>query len=255
MLSQLSLFNAVPAGVIETLFDEQNQPNFKRADLEKFLNILNARQYGLDRSMTISRGEIEGRPIVVCDYSRSGMLGGGKNPHDIFVTLGGTLEITLRSRKAKAVKLISWLAQKGVEKLQDELKEQRQAIEDKDIAMALLEDDLDDRDKQVIVLGDKIEELQQRAVPHLEDPGKDNSMVIIQKNSDNPWPYLAICGQQGYVAQKIRNKLVDYPKGEIVVLAETPNSIVHYNWLRERRYIEVNPECVRHFRLGEHYKQ
>ena len=37
----LELFHEVPAGVIETLFDEQNQPLFKRADLGRYLGIRN----------------------------------------------------------------------------------------------------------------------------------------------------------------------------------------------------------------------
>ena len=36
----LALFNAVPAGAIETLFDEQNQSWFKRADLGRYLGIV-----------------------------------------------------------------------------------------------------------------------------------------------------------------------------------------------------------------------
>ena len=36
----LALFNAVPAGAIETLFDDQNQPWFKRADLGRYLGIV-----------------------------------------------------------------------------------------------------------------------------------------------------------------------------------------------------------------------
>lgn len=78
-------------------------------------------------------------------------------------------------------------------------------------------------------------------------------MVVIQKNNGDLYPYIAICGQQGYVAQKIQNKLTDYPNGQIVVLAETPNAIVHYNWLRERGCIVSNPNRVRHFMLGENY--
>ena len=35
----LELFHEVPAGAIETLFDEQNQPLIKRADLGKYLGI------------------------------------------------------------------------------------------------------------------------------------------------------------------------------------------------------------------------
>ena len=36
----LALFNSVPAGAIETLFDEQNQPWFKRADFGRYLGIV-----------------------------------------------------------------------------------------------------------------------------------------------------------------------------------------------------------------------
>ena len=35
----LELFHKVPARAIETLFDEQNQPLFKRADLGKYVGI------------------------------------------------------------------------------------------------------------------------------------------------------------------------------------------------------------------------
>lgn len=80
-------------------------------------------------------------------------------------------------------------------------------------------------------------------------------MAVIDKNNNDDFPYIAICGQHGYVAQKIQNKLVDYPNSEIVVLAETPNAIIHYNWLRERGCIITNPDKVRHFRLGENYTQ
>ena len=38
-MMSLELFHGVPAGAIETLFDEQNQPLFKRADLRKYLGI------------------------------------------------------------------------------------------------------------------------------------------------------------------------------------------------------------------------
>ena len=78
-------------------------------------------------------------------------------------------------------------------------------------------------------------------------------MVIIQKNNGDSYPYVAICGQQGYIAQKLQNKLSDYPNGEIIVLAETPNAIVHYNWLREQGFIVINPSRTRHFKLGNNY--
>ena len=40
----LALFDAVPTGAIETLFDEQNQPLLKRADLGKYLGIKNIKE-------------------------------------------------------------------------------------------------------------------------------------------------------------------------------------------------------------------
>ena len=68
------------------------------------------------------------------------------------------------------------------------------------------------------------------------------SIAIVQKNNGDDFPYIAICGQQDYVSQKIRNKLTGFPAGQLVVLGETENSIIHYNWLRERGCIEVNPK-------------
>ena len=126
----------------------------------------------------------------------------------------------------------------------------RLAIEQKNSTIALLNDDLDESQREYAILDYKYEQLEYHAVPYLENPKKDNGMVVIQKNNGDEYPYLAICGQQGYVAQKIKNKLIDFPNGQIVVLAETGNSIVHYNYLRERGCIEVNPDRVRHFRLG-----
>ena len=134
--------------------------------------------------------------------------------------------------------------------IEDMGREHQQAIEAKDTALAMLNDDLDESQREYAILEYRYEQLETRAVPYLEDPKKDNSMVVIQKNNGDEYPYIAICGQQGYVAQKIQNKLIDFPNGQIVVLAETPNAICHYNYLRERGCIEVNPDRVRHFRLG-----
>ena len=138
--------------------------------------------------------------------------------------------------------------------IEDMGREHQQAIESKDTALAMLNDDLDESQREYAILEYRYEQLETRAVPYLEDPKKDNSMVVIQKNNGDEYPYIAICGQQGYVAQKIQNKLIDFPNGQIVVLAETPNAICHYNYLRERGCIEANPEGVRHFRLGRNLR-
>ena len=171
----------------------------------------------------------------------------------------------LRSKKDEAEPFMDWVVEtilpREVRKLaqhqhaMEEKDMQHQlAIEDKNSRIALLNVDLDESQREYAILEYKYEQLEARAVPYLENPKKNNGMVIIQKNNGDEYPYKAICGQQGYVAQKIQNKLIDFPNGQIVVLAETPNSICHYNFLRERGCIEVNPDRVRHFRLGRNLR-
>ena len=239
----LTLFNAVPAGAIETVFDDQNQPWFKRADLRRYLGIVKVKNsMHIPSHFMCKRQDIKGVwPTVP--------LGKRKNSHDVFVNLDGAIYIATNSKKEKAAALISWFVKKGVEKLQEEHQVQ---IEGKDAAIALLNDDLDDVGKQLVELEhenrelqNEVERLQERYVPYLQDTRKDNGMVVIQKNNGDEYPYVAICGQQGYVTQKIQNKLADYPNGQLVVLAETPKAIVHYSWLRERGCIITNPERVR----------
>ena len=219
----LALFNSAPAGAIETLFDDQNQPWFKSADLGRYLGIVKVKNsMHIPSPFMCKRQDIEGECCTV-------PLGKRKNPHDAFVNLDDAIYIATNTKKEKAAALISWLVKKGVEKLQEEHQIQ---IEQKDAAIALLNDDLEDVGKQNRELQNKVERLQERCVPYLQDTRKDNGMVIVQKNNGNKYGHVAICGQQGYVAQKIQNKLTDYPNGQLVVLAETPNAIVHYNWLR-----------------------
>ena len=132
MSSELVLFEAVPAGAIETLFDDQNQPWFKRADLGRYLGILDIARNLKDKKTT-SRLEImgHGQPLP-----RSGMRGGGKNPLDAFVNLDSALEIAVRCRKPKAVALVKWLTKKGVEKLQEHY---QKATEERDSRIQAIE--------------------------------------------------------------------------------------------------------------------
>ena len=69
-----------------------------------------------------------------------------QNDHDAFVDLEGALEIVVRSRKPKAVKLVRWLVRKGMEKVTQEhqkaMEEKQRGIDEKDMQIALLDDDL-----------------------------------------------------------------------------------------------------------------
>ena len=61
-----ALFHEVPAGAIETFFDEQKQPLFKRAELGKYLGIENIKHDFKDFPLhyTLARSDIEGRDLT-----------------------------------------------------------------------------------------------------------------------------------------------------------------------------------------------
>ena len=89
----LELFQKVPAGAIETLFDDQNQPLFKRSDLGKYLGIKNIRVNFKEFSSHHAhpRFEIEGVGVTY-------PIGKTKHSHDIFISMDSAIEIAVRSR-------------------------------------------------------------------------------------------------------------------------------------------------------------
>ena len=84
---------------------------FKRADLEKYLGIRNIRDNFKELSSHHARpqSEIEG-------VGHTGTLGRAKKSHDIFINFDASIEMTVRSKKPKAVALVKWLTKKGIEK-------------------------------------------------------------------------------------------------------------------------------------------
>ena len=111
----LALFNAVPVGAIEVLFDVRNQTYFKRADLGRYLGIKDIRHMFKDVS-TKSRYEIDGE-----GRGSEPLPQAGQNDHDCFVSLDSALEITasnqptvlrqvgLDLRTSKIVRIFSYL--------------------------------------------------------------------------------------------------------------------------------------------------
>ena len=159
------MFHEVPARAIETLFDAQNQPLFKRADLGKYLGIRNIRDNFKEFSSHHAgpRPEIEG--VSVTDT-----LGRAKNPHDIFINLDSAIETAVCSKKPKAIALVKWLTKKGVEKMQEE---HQQAITD--------------RNNQIQALKFRNEEHQQKILRLNEDHQQaieENDATIILLNDD-----------------------------------------------------------------------
>ena len=76
----LQFFHKVPAGAIETLFDEPNQSLFKRDDLGKYPGIKNTKHNFKDFPSHHTRPRLnleEG--VLNAPFRRA------KNPHDIFI--------------------------------------------------------------------------------------------------------------------------------------------------------------------------
>ena len=189
------------------------------------------------------------------------MYGGGENPHDAFVDLEAALEIVVRSKKPKAVELVKWLTRKGVEKV---VEEHQKAIDEKDMQIALLDDNLADVQEHARQLGfnntgmqgeirakdQQIAHLQQQYVPLLEDESKNYGITIIAKNDESVgYPFISICGQHGYRKQKKRVVLLKNSGSTEFADGPTPNAIVTYNMWREHGLIETDPARPRDFRL------
>ena len=245
---------------IEILQDEDEHPWFKRAHLGEYVG-LKYIHTSTRNMMWENNRKREGFPTC---QRLTGWVGdkNSQNKTDIFLSLTAALHVVMRCDKKEAIPVRDWLIKeiipRGLNKVIEEKQqaienmsqEHQLAIEDKDNALALLNDDLDESQREYAILEYRYEQLEARAVPYLEDPKKDNGMAIIQKNNGDEYPYYSICGQHIYRKYRKRDKMVSYPQGQVVLDCETPNAIVHYNWLKESGYIIPDPTRPRHFRLG-----
>ena len=143
--------------------------------------------------------------------------------------------MAVQSKRPKAVALVKWFTKKGMEKIQEE---HQQAIEEKDAAIALLNDDLKNRQYENVSLqgqirakDQQIAALQRRYVGYLPNEDKSNGISIIAKNNDEAeYPYISICGQHGYRRHKVRVLLTRNKSSTLFADGDTPNAIVTYNF-------------------------
>ena len=106
--------------------------------------------------------------------------------------------MAVRSKKPKAVALVKWLTKKGMEKIQEEY---QQVFEEKDATIALLNDNLKNREYENVCrqgeIGAKDQQmatLQRRYVGYISDEDKNNGLSIIAKNNDEAeYLYISIC--------------------------------------------------------------
>ena len=113
----------------------------------------------------------------------------------------------------------------------------QQSIEEKDVRIALLNDDLHNRKHENVGLqgeirakDQQIAALQRRYVGYLSDEDKNSDISIIAKNNEKKYPYISICGQHGYRRHNTRVLLARNKGSTLFVDGDTPNAIVTYNF-------------------------
>ena len=241
----LELFHKVPAGAIETLFDEQNQPLFKRADLGKYLGIRNIRDNFKEFSWhhASPRSEIEGVP----PYKT---FGRAKNHHDIFINLDSAIEIAVRSKKPRKVALVKWLTKKCVEKIQEE---HQQAITGRDNQIKALEFRNEEHQQKILRLNEDIDDL--IANRHVASCGCfDNVLCFIKKNSGEGHPYYVIRCQYRQLEKHKRWIKLRYSNMEVADEWDNPNAI--HRWNRFKHEVIKKPNYYRnHFSLTKEKRE
>ena len=261
----VSLFNAVPAGAIEALLDEENQPWFKRAHVGKFLELYDIESSLRHLDECEERARSTFNPLPCSTRCWSGPKN-QQNKTDKFLSVYGVMHVVVNSRKSKGKELKDWILRdvipQGVNKLMEE--EHQKAIDEKDMQIALLDDDLVESQDlarqlefsntgmqgEIRAKDQQIAHLEQRYVHLLAEEKKNYGMTIIAKNDESAeYPYISICGQHGYRKQKKRVVLLKNPGSTEFTDGDTPNAIVTYNLWREHRLIETNPEKPRDFKL------
>ena len=131
----------------------------------------------------------------------------------------------------------------------------QQAIEEKDVAVALLNDDLKNREHDNVALQaqrnvykdqlqkcqDIITHLKTRHVPHENDPGKDNIVMSIEKNTvpeEDEFPYYIAMIQRRFINTKKRWFKAQYLHHRFIIEElDNANSIHAFNRFEKNGYV------------------
>ena len=191
---------------------------------------------------------------------------------DYYISEEGMYEIVFSSQQPKAKDFrrhcCNVLFPHVQQQLTNKMKEDhQQAIEEKDATVALLDDDLKNCEHDNVVLQaqrdvykdqlqkcqDIITHLKTRHVPHAKDPGKDNIVMIIEKNTAPEedefyeYPYYIARIHRRFINTKRRWFKAQCPHHRFIMeKLDNANSIHAFNRFEEKGYVE-RFQC--HFRL------
>ena len=142
------------------------------------------------------------------------------------------------------------------QQLTNQIKEGHQrAIEEKDAAIALLNDDLQKREYENVALQAQKDDMSYKNViipSHILNPGKDNTINIVRKHTtpandkyhDLPYYVARIQRRKRYI--KLGWFDQHFPDHEVIVEIDNPNSIQAFNRFKEEEHAEPR---YNHFRL------
>ena len=239
--------------------EEQNW--FKRAHVRKCLGLkhIDMPVEGPDKCEMLTRNDIKAIPHGTEDWSGPKDY---QNKTGKFLSVFGVMYVIIKSQKDKGKALKKHILKDIVPRQFDAKIEEIQGkhqlvIEEKDAAIALLNDDLKNREYENVGLqgeirarDQQITALQKRYVGYLSDEDKNNGITIIARNNQEAeYPYISICRQHGYRRHKVRVLLTGNKGSTLFADGDTPNAIVTYNFWREHRLIVVNRNRLRHSRL------
>ena len=176
----------------------------------------------------------------------------------------------IRCKRDEAEPFMEWVVKTVLPR---EVRKLTSAIEEKDSVIALMNDDIQDRDNQIQAIKyenvalhvqrvvyqaelqrcqDTITCLKTRYVPHARDTGKDNIIIIVRKHKtsandkfhDLPFYIARIKRRKKYV--KLRWFDGHFPDQEVIVGIGNPNSIHAFSQFQEEGHAERK---YNHFRL------
>ena len=176
----------------------------------------------------------------------------------------GVIYVIVNSKKdkGKALKenILKDIVPRGfVAEIEGIQEKHRQAIEEKDATIALLSDNLQNREYENVALQaqrdvykdqlqkcqDIITHLKTSHVPHAKDPSKDNIVMIIEKNTAPEedefyeYPYYIARIQQWFITTKKRWFKAQYPHHRFIIEElGNANSIHAFNRPEEKGYVE-----------------
>ena len=157
------------------------------------------------------------------------------------------------TNRVQALEFTNETHQQEILRLNDEHK---QAVEEKDAVIALFNDDIQNREYENVALQAQRDVYQAQVrdliihchVPRAKDPGKDNIVMIIEKNTapkeDEFYecPYYIARIQRRFISTKRR-----YPHHRLIIEElDNANSIHAFNRFEEKRHVQ-RFQC--HFRL------